>query len=59
MNREEVLAVAEQLPNPFEIGELIDRLIYLEKIQEGFFAAESGEFKTHEEVKVLLKSLYH
>lgn len=42
MNKEEVLAVAEQLPNPFEIGELIDRLIYLEKIQQGFFAAESG-----------------
>ena len=58
MNREEVLAVVEQLPNPFEIGELIDRLIYLEKMQEGFFAAESGKFKTHEEVKTLLKSLH-
>ena len=57
MNRQEVLAVAEKLPDPFEIGELIDRLIYLEKLQVGFFSAESGKFKTHEEVKTLLKSL--
>lgn len=58
MTREEVLAVVKQLSNPFEVGELIDRLIYLENVQEGFFAAELGEFKTHDEVKALLKSLY-
>lgn len=57
MTREAVLAVVKQLSNPFEVGELIDRLVYLEKIQEGIFAAESGEFKTHEEVKALLQSL--
>ena len=58
MTREEVLAVVKQLPNPFEVGELIDRLVYLEKIQEGFFASEGREFKTHKEVKALLKSLH-
>ncbi len=56
MTKEALKNTIDQLPERFELEELIDRLIYIEKIEEGFAAAERGEAKTHEEVKALVKS---
>ncbi|MFD1467036.1 hypothetical protein ACFQ48_02270 [Hymenobacter caeli] len=56
MTKETVKDTIDQLPDKFELEELIDRLIYIEKIEEGFAAAERGESKTHEEVKALVRS---
>lgn len=56
MTKETLKDTIDQLPDKFELGELIDRLIYIEKIEEGFAAIERGESKTHEEVKALVKS---
>lgn len=56
MTKEALKITIDQLPDKFELEELIDRLIYIEKIEEGFAAVERGETKTHEEVKALVKS---
>ncbi|AMJ65339.1 hypothetical protein [Hymenobacter sp. PAMC 26628] len=56
MTKETLKTTIDQLPDKFELEELIDRLIYIEKIEQGFAAAERGESKTHEEVKELVKS---
>ncbi len=56
MTKEALKITIDQLPDKFELEELIDRLIYLEKIEEGVAAVERGETKTHEEVKALVKS---
>ena len=34
----------------------MEKLIFIEKVEEGFVAIERGEFKTHEEVKEIVKS---
>ena len=56
MSKETLFAAANQLPDQFELDELIERLIFIAKVEEGFAAAERGESKTHEEVKELVKS---
>jgi hypothetical protein len=56
MTKEEVIEAMNALPENFDLDALGERLIYVEKVEEGFAAIERGEFKTHEEVEVLVKS---
>ncbi|MCI1185950.1 hypothetical protein MON38_00850 [Hymenobacter sp. DH14] len=56
MTREEVIEAMNTLPEKFDLDALVERLIHVEKVEEGFAAIERGEFKTHEEVKDLVKS---
>lgn len=56
MNKEKVTKAMNTLPEHFDLDALVERLIFIEKVEEGFAAAERGEFKTHEEVKKLVKS---
>ena len=54
--KEEVIEAMNTLPEKFDLDTLVERLIYVEKVEEVFAAIERGEFKTHEEVKELVKS---
>lgn len=56
MTRETVNQAISSLPQNFDLDALVERLIFIEKVEEGFAAAERGETKTHEEVKELVKS---
>lgn len=56
MTKEEVIEAMNTLPEKFDLDALVERLIYVEKVEEGFAAIERGESKTHEEVKALVKS---
>ena len=55
MTKEEVIEAMNTLPEKFDLDALVERLIYVEKVEEGFAAIERGESKTHEEVKKLVK----
>ncbi len=56
MTKEEVNEAMKTLPEKFDLDALVERLIFIEKVEEGFAAIERGESKTHEEVKQLVKS---
>ena len=56
MTKEAVVKAMNSLPENFDIDALMDKLIFIEKVEEGFAAAERGETKTHEEVKEIVKS---
>ncbi|MDJ0367951.1 hypothetical protein QMK33_22650 [Hymenobacter sp. H14-R3] len=56
MTKETILAAVNALPDHVTLDELIERLIFIEKIEEGFAAIEHGESQTHEEVVKLVQS---
>lgn len=52
---EKITTAAKDLPAEFSIDQLVDKLILLEKIEEGLGQAERGETYTTEEARQLLK----
>lgn len=51
MSKETILAAINALPEEVELKELIDRLIFIEKIEEGLEQSRLGQTVSHEEVK--------
>jgi hypothetical protein len=43
-----------ELPDSFTIDELIDQLIFIEKIEEGIKQSESGKVVSNEDVKLMI-----
>lgn len=43
MNRSKVLETLDQLPDEFSTEELIDRLLFVEKVEQGLRDAEEGK----------------
>jgi len=44
----------ENLPESFSIDELIDRLIFIEKVEEGLKQSENGEVISNDDVKKMI-----
>jgi len=42
------------LPDSFTIDELIDQLIFMEKVEEGFQQSEAGNVILNEDVKMII-----
>lgn len=55
VTQEKVAIILEGLPNEFSIDELMDKLILLEKIEEGIAQAQRGEVYTTAEARELLR----
>jgi predicted transcriptional regulator len=55
MRKEKVLETVNNLPAEFELEELIERLIFIEKVEKGLDQLDKGETRTHEEVKQAVK----
>ena len=55
MTKELFNQVAGQLPDPFQLDDLIDRLIMAEAIEKGRQQYRDGRVRTHAEVKERLK----
>lgn len=51
LTKDLVITSLQDLPEEFELDELIERLIFLQKIKTGMQQAAEGKVKTHEEVK--------
>lgn len=56
MTRETVNQAISSLPQNFDLDALVERLIFIEKVEEGLAQLDRGESKTQEEVEHLVKS---
>lgn len=56
MTKDKVIEAVKELPQEFDLDELIERLIFIDKVEKGFQQLDKGETKTHEEAKRTIKS---
>ncbi len=56
MNKQTILAAVNALPDEIELEELIERLIFMAKVEEGLKQSDNNETVSHEEVKRLVKT---
>ena len=56
MNKETILAALSELPAQVTLDEVVERLIFIEKVEEGLAQLDQGEFKTQAAVEELAKS---
>ena len=54
LTREKVNRTVKNLPNTFSIDELIDQLIFMEKVEEGLLQSEIGKVISNEDVKLMI-----
>ena len=55
VTQDKIATLLKSLPNEFSIEELMDKLILLEKIEEGIGQGERGEVYTTEEARKMLQ----
>lgn len=56
MTKDKLLEAVNELPQEFDLDELIERLIFIEKVEKGLQQLDKGETKTHDEAKRIIKS---
>jgi len=56
MTKETILAAVQALPEPIDFNELLERLIFIEKVEEGLRQSEAGETISQEEVERRVQS---
>lgn len=54
MKREKVLEALKDLPKEFELDVLLEKLVFVEKVNKGISQIKKGETVTHEKVKETL-----
>lgn len=54
LTKDKVLDSINNMPDNFTIDELIDRLVFIEKVERGLEQSKRGEVYPHEEVKKML-----
>lgn len=54
LTKDKVTKTVNSLPESFTIDELIDRLIFIEKVGEGYQQSESGKVVSNEDVKLMI-----
>ena len=54
LTKEKVSKSINNLPDSFTIDELIDQLIFMEKVEEGFQQSETGKVVSNEDVKLMI-----
>jgi len=55
MKRDKALETVKEFPQEFDLEELIERLIFVEKIEKGLKQLEEGKTVPHSEVKERIK----
>lgn len=55
MRKDKVLDTVNALPVEFELEELIEKLIFIEKVEKGLAQLDEGKTQSHEEVKQIVK----
>jgi hypothetical protein len=51
MKREKVIETLKELPKEFELDVLLEKLVFVEKVNKGLSQIKKGETLTHEKVK--------
>lgn len=55
MKKENALSALSDLPEEFDVEELIERLLFKEKVELGLTQIDQKKTKPHEEVKEMVK----
>lgn len=55
MRRDKAIETMKEFPQEFELEELIERLVFVEKVEKGLQQVEQGKTVSHEEVKKMTK----
>ena len=55
MKRDKAIDTVKELPKEFEVETLIDKLIFVEKVEQGLAQLKKGKTVTHEKVKEIVK----
>jgi predicted transcriptional regulator len=56
MTKETALQTIEKLPPNFELEELIEQLIFIDKIEKGLEQVKEGKIISHQEVRRIVES---
>jgi len=54
LTKEKLNKTINSLPDKFTIDELIDQLIFIEKVEEGYQQSEEGKVVSNEDVKQMI-----
>ncbi len=55
MKRDKAIDTVKELPKEFELETLIERLVFVEKVEQGLAQLKKGKTVTHEKVKEITK----
>lgn len=56
MNKDKVIATVNDMPSDFDLDMLVEKLIFIEKVEKGIKQADSGDLTSHSDVKQLVKT---
>jgi hypothetical protein len=54
LTKEKVSKSISNLPDKFTIDELIEQLIFMEKVEEGYYQSEAGKVVSNDDVKFMI-----
>ena len=54
LTKEKLNRTINSLPDKFTIDELIDKLIFTEKVEEGLLQSDEGKVFSNEDVKIMI-----
>lgn len=55
MKKDKVIEAMNDLPQEFDLEELMDRLVFIEKVEKGLAQSKEGKTVSHEKVKEMIK----
>lgn len=55
MKKEDVIEAMKELPQDFELEKLLEKLVFIEKVEKGLLQLEQGKTVPHDEVKKIVK----
>ena len=55
MKRDKVIDTVKELPKEFELETLIEKLVFVEKVEQGLVQLKKGKTVSHEKVKEMSK----
>ena len=55
MKREKAITTINEFPNEFNLDELLERLVFVEKVENGLKQIEENKTISHEDVKKMVK----
>ena len=56
MSKDTILAAVNAMPDEIELEPLLERLIFMAKVEEGIRQSERGQTVSHEDVKKLAQT---
>lgn len=55
MKRDKVIETVNEFPKEFDLEELMEKLVFIDKVEKGLLQADEGRTLPHSEVKAKMK----